>query len=235
MFYRGGPVGHNTSMRRAELIAQIADHITHLKRPPPVKIAIDGIDASGKTTLADELAAFLEQAGHPVIRASIDGFHNPREVRHQKGLVSPEGYFYDSFDYSALKKRLLDSLSENGDLHYQAAMFDFKTDADVQASVEIAPDNTILLFDGVFLQRPELDPYWDFRIFVDVPFEVALARALERDVALFGDKSMVLERYQKRYMPAQQLYIDLCHPHDHANLVVKNHDPIDAYLIVNRP
>ncbi|CAG0987847.1 partial uridine kinase, partial [Anaerolineae bacterium] len=95
-------------MHRTELIAHIADLMTRLKRPPPAKIAIDGIDASGKTILADELAAFLQQAGHPAIRASIDGFHNPREVRHQRGSLSPEGYFYDSFDYPALKKLLLD-------------------------------------------------------------------------------------------------------------------------------
>ncbi|NOG66284.1 MAG: hypothetical protein HND46_22960 [Chloroflexi bacterium] len=90
-------MGHKISMHRAELITQIAAHITRLKRPPPAKIAIDGIDASGKTTLADELAVFLQQAGHPIIRASIDGFHNPREVRHQKGPLSSEGYFYDSY------------------------------------------------------------------------------------------------------------------------------------------
>lgn len=218
-------------MYRAELMTQIADPITRLKRPPPAKIAIDGIDASGKTTLADELAVFLQQTGHPVIRASIDGFHNSREVRHQKGPLSPDGYFYDSFDYPALKKLLLDPLSENGDLHYQTAMFDFKTDANVHPSLGIAPDNAILLFDGIFLQRPELVPYWDFTIFVDVSFEVALARALERDLPLFGDKAIVLERYQKRYIPAQRHYMDLCHPRDHANLVVENDDPLNTRLI----
>ncbi|MBZ0317080.1 MAG: hypothetical protein K8L91_11730 [Anaerolineae bacterium] len=212
-------------------MTQIADPITRLKRPPPAKIAIDGIDASGKTTLADELAVFLQQTGHPVIRASIDGFHNSREVRHQKGPLSPDGYFYDSFDYPALKKLLLDPLSENGDLHYQTAMFDFKTDANVHPSLGIAPDNAILLFDGIFLQRPELVPYWDFTIFVDVSFEVALARALERDLPLFGDKAIVLERYQKRYIPAQRHYMDLCHPRDHANLVVENDDPLNTRLI----
>lgn len=222
-------------MHRAELIAQIADHINMLKRPPPAKIAIDGIDASGKTTLANELAVFLQQAGQPVIRASIDGFHNPREVRYQKGPLSPEGYFFDSFDYPTLKKRLLDPLSPNGNLHYQTALFDFRANHDVDMPVEIAPDNAILLFDGVFLLRPELSGYWDYRIFVAVSFEVSLTRALERDAALFGDKSIVLERYQKRYMPAQELYLRLCHPQDQAHLVVENDDPSNATLKLRRP
>ncbi len=218
-------------MRRTELITHITDPITRLKRPPPAKIAIDGIDASGKTTLADELAVFLQKTGYPIIRASIDGFHNSREVRHQRGSLSPDGYFYDSFDYPALKKLLLDPLSENGDLHYQTALFDFRTDGAVKAPIEIAPPNAILLFDGIFLQRPELTASWDFTIFVDVSFEVALARALERDLPLFGDKAVVLGRYQKRYIPAQQLYMDLCYPRDHANIVVENDDPLNACLI----
>lgn len=219
-------------MHRAELIAQIADHITRLKRPPPAKIAIDGIDASGKTTLADELARYLQQAGYPVIRASIDGFHNPREVRYQRGSLSPEGYFYDSFDYPVLKRLLLDPLSESGNLYYQTTLFDFKADETVPVSVEIASHNVILLFDGVFLQHPELMMSWDLRIYVEVSFEVALERALERDLALFGDRSIVIERYQKRYIPAQQLYMDLCHPQEHANIVVKNNDPTNADLIM---
>jgi uridine kinase len=34
--------------------------------------------------------------------------------------------------------------------------------------------NAILLFDGVFLLRPELDTLWDYRVFVSVDFEIAL-------------------------------------------------------------
>lgn len=218
-------------MNRADLIAEIAHYISHLQSPYPHKIAIDGIDASGKTTLANELAKFLQQTGQPVIRASIDSFHNPREIRYQRGPLSPEAYYFDAFDYPAIKKLLLDPLSENGDLHYQTAIFDFKENTDVQAATEIAPQNAILLLDGVFLQRPELVDYWDLKIFVEVSFEVALIRALERDIALFGNRETVLERYQKRYIPAQQLYLENCQPQHRADIVVKNNDPLNAILI----
>jgi hypothetical protein len=40
-----------------------------------VRVAIDGVDGVGKTTLADELVAPLQLLGRDVIRASIDGFH----------------------------------------------------------------------------------------------------------------------------------------------------------------
>jgi uridine kinase len=218
-------------MNRIDLIAEIAKRIAGLNSSYPRKIAIDGIDASGKTTLANELAEFLQQAGHPTIRASIDGFHNPREIRYQRGPLSPEGYYFDAFDYPTLKKLLLDPLSENGDLHYQTAIFDFKENADIQATIEIAPQNAILLVDGVFLQRPDLVDYWDLKIFVEVSFEMALTRALKRDIVLFGNRETVMERYQKRYIPAQQLYLENCQPHLQADIVVKNNDPSNATLI----
>jgi len=50
-------------------------------------------------TLADVLAAPLARLGRPVIRASIDGFHNPGAIRYARGKFSPEGYYFDSFDY----------------------------------------------------------------------------------------------------------------------------------------
>jgi uridine kinase len=69
---------------------------------------VDGIDGAGKTTFADELAAVLRDRGHAVIRALVDGFHNPREVRYRRGRRSAVGYYLDSFDYDRLRRVLLD-------------------------------------------------------------------------------------------------------------------------------
>jgi hypothetical protein len=49
-----------------------------------------------------------------VIRASVDGFHNPRAVRYEGGRYSPEGYFENSYNYAALKQCFLDPLSPGG-------------------------------------------------------------------------------------------------------------------------
>ncbi|HEV8191185.1 MAG TPA: hypothetical protein VGP82_06835, partial [Ktedonobacterales bacterium] len=63
-------------MTQQELLEALADHIVAL--PQRVRVAVDGIDASGKTTVADELVAPIEARRRPVIRVSIDGFHRPR-------------------------------------------------------------------------------------------------------------------------------------------------------------
>jgi uridine kinase len=69
-------------------------------------VAVDGVDGAGKTVFANSLARRLEVLGRPVIRAGIDGFHNPRSVRYRRGKDSPEGFFLDSFNYDSLKKDL---------------------------------------------------------------------------------------------------------------------------------
>lgn len=71
---------------------------------PRLAVAFDGPDAAGKTTLADRVARRL---GQPVIRAGADGFHQPRQVRYQRGGLSPDGYYRDSFDYPAITGRCL--------------------------------------------------------------------------------------------------------------------------------
>ncbi len=50
-------------MTRQDLVAVLADRIAHVKRSHPVRVAIDGVDAAGKTTLAAEHVAPHERAG----------------------------------------------------------------------------------------------------------------------------------------------------------------------------
>jgi len=220
-------------MNRLLLLDQLADQILSVECPHPIRVAIDGVDAAGKTTLANELVQPLQKQVRPVIRASIDGFHNPRAVRYKRGPDSPEGYFYNSFDYAAITARLLEPLGANGNRRYQTAVFDFRTDSPLRSPVEHAPDNAILLFDGVFLLRSELYPYWDFKIFVDVGFETAVERATQRDQYLFGTAKDARRRYWKRYVPGQRLYLQRHNPRGYADVVIKNDDPMNPTMHIN--
>jgi uridine kinase len=47
----------------------------------------------------------------------------------------------------------------------------------------LAQDDATLIADGAFLQRPELDGYWDLVIWLDVGFDVVLRRGIARDQA----------------------------------------------------
>jgi uridine kinase len=220
-------------MSRSSLLTELVEHILSIECSHPVRVALDGVDAAGKTALADELAPLIEKRGRPVIRASVDGFHRPRAQRYRQGPDSPEGYYEDAFDYPAICRNLLIPLGSGGDRRYRCAAFDYRTDTALADPPLLAPPNAILLVDGVFLLRPELNAHWDYRIFVHADFEVTLQRALRRDRALFGSSEETRRRYQQRYIPGQCIYLQSVRPDLLADVVVDNNDPGNAHIVNN--
>ena len=222
-------------MTGGHIIRELGGLICKVERHHPVRIAIDGVDAAGKTTLADELALVLEETGRPVVRASVDGFHNPRAIRCQQGVDSPEGYYRDSFNHAAILKDLLIPLGPGGDRKIRRVIFDYRLDSPIDNSPLEAPANSILLFDGVFLLRPELRDCWDFSIFVDVDFDVSVPRAVERDLVnskAESDRKALLAKYNQRYVPGQKIYFAEAKPQRRADVIVVNNDFQNPRLVV---
>jgi uridine kinase len=210
---------------RDEMLDGLAQEVGSVTVAHPIRVALDGRPASGKTMLADEIAAVLRQQGRFVIRASIESFLLPRAVRYRRGELSAEGNYYDSFDYDALKRVLLGPLGPGGNRGYRRAVYDKQTDTPLTQSFATAPADAALLFEGVFLMRPELVDMWDLTIFVSVDFEETVARARERDKTLYGSSAQVEHRFRMRYGPSQELYFNLVRPTDRANIVVHNDEP----------
>jgi len=211
-------------MTREQAVREVAEAIVAVERPHPVRVAVDGVGASGKTVFADALAEEVRRGGRDVVRVSIDGFHNPAATRTRQGADSPRGYYEDSFDYGAFTSHVLEPLGPGGSRSIRRAVFDFRTDSPVDSPVEdVAPD-AVLIVDGIFLLRPELLAGWDYRVFVEVDFDVALARALTRDLVLFGSAEAVEERYRARYIPGEKHYLDTVGPATLADVVIENND-----------
>ena len=212
-------------MDRDALLDQLADAILAVRQPHPTRVGIDGVDGAGKTWLADELAPVLAAHGVPVIRASVDGFHHPRALRYRRGRRSPRGFYEDSYNHDVLHTALLEPLAPDGSRAYRTAVFDWRTDGVVVEPTLQAPEDAVLVFDGIFLHRPELRAAWDFSIFVDVTFETSLRRNLIRYEAEHGRvDAMVAEDFHTRYAPGQRLYLDACHPRSLASVVIDNND-----------
>jgi uridine kinase len=235
----GPPVA--SPLSRAELLALLADSVEDRSAGRPVRVAIDGVAASGKTTIADELAVVLRQRGRHVIRACGDGFHRPRNERYRRGQYSAQGCYQDTFDYPALTGLLLDPLGPGGTLEYQTAVFDHHTDTSeaielmqlavrrhgmaVRPVAATAPADAVLVLDGVFLLRPELRDRWDLKIHLSVQASEILRRARIRDLGVFGSIEEVDRRYRSRYLPAQEIYQADDRPMEQADFIVINDDP----------
>lgn len=99
----------------------------------------------------------------------------------------------------------------------------------------MAAEDAVLLFDGVFLMRPELNGSWDLRILVLAAFEESLRRAPVRDIASLGSAERVEERFRTRYMPSQAHYFATVKPADMAEVIVENDDPHHPAWLVREP
>lgn len=208
---------------REELLRHLADAVGTVRVAHPVRVAVDGPPAAGKTTLADELAVVLREQGHDVIRATIESFLFPEAQRYRRGEYSAEGCYLDNHDYDALNRVLLDPLGPSGDRRIQHAVYDRTTDTALSPTVTTAAADAVLVFDGVFLLRPELADRWDLRIFVSTAFEETVDRALVREEG-GSSAAEIVRRWRERYIPSQQYYFATVQPTDHADIVVYNDD-----------
>lgn len=204
----------------------VADDIVTLMHTGMTLVAIDGVDGAGKTHFADELAAQLRHRDVAVVRASVDGFHNPPEVRYGRGRNSPEGFFRDSYNYDALCGLLLEPL-QRGDRQFMRAVYDVHEEAPVDCqTTEDAFDRGVLIVDGIFLHRPELFHYWDYSVFLDVDFSVSIPRGAQRG---YGDPDPS-SASNSRYVEGQRMYLRECRPRGHADVVIDNNDLADAAI-----
>jgi uridine kinase len=212
------------SAARAAVVAQIADVVCASPAERPARVAVDGVTAAGKTTLAGELTVAVGGLGRPAIHLTMDGFHHPRAVRHRQGRRSPDGYYEDAFDVEAFARLVLVPLGPGGDRRYRERIHDLDSDETVDEPAREAPADAVLVVDGSFLQRPELFAHWDHRIFVETSLEVARERGVVRDAGLLGGRQSAEELYGERYHAACRRYLAEVDPVARATLVLRNDD-----------
>src|SRR5919109_5314073 len=130
-------------------------------------------------------------------RVTLDDHLRRPEERYRRGRESPEGYYLDSFNLDAFRDAVLSSGA------------------------------AIVVADGVFLLRSELDDLWDVRVFVDCSREEILRRARVRD-------SDAAPLYRTRYLPAQERYRRAHRPEERADAVVDNSAPASPRIYGGR-
>ena len=92
-----------------------------------------------------------------------------------------------------------------------------------------AAPGDILVFDGIFLHRPELCGYWDYSIFLEVGVAVSMARCAQRD----GTSPDPQAPANHRYVEGQQRYLRECEPWQYATVVINN-ETVESPRIVAR-
>ncbi|MGW0641657.1 uridine kinase [Streptomyces badius] len=209
------------SAERSALTAAIADRVRD-RGPGRITVGIDGFTAAGKTSFGHELAARIAESGRPALRATLDDFKNPWKDRHLYDRESGEGYYRNAYDYDAAKRLLLDPFRWPEAESCALCSIDPLTQENHAAETTPLTPDSVLIVDGVFAFRPEIDAYWDFRIWMDVDAELSVRRGAERDQNWAGSDAEAIHR--NRYLVAERLYLDEVDPLPRMDAVVDNTD-----------
>lgn len=192
----------------------------------PVRVAVDGVTASGKSTCARWLAEAVVAQGRSALHVTMDGFHHRRAHRYRQGRASAAGYYEDAYDFGALISHVLDPLGPNGSGCIRRRVIDLASDELVEDAPEYVPSDAILVVDGTFLHRPPLPDYWDYSIFVDTPFDVARSRGIARDADALGGAQAAGDAFDQRYHAACRIYLREVGPREKATRVIPGIDSL---------
>jgi uridine kinase len=215
------------------IVSTVSEQLLRIKSASPLVIGLNGVDGAGKTEFVKRLKAKLQKDSvRQVESVSIDGFHNPREVRYAKGRRSAEGFYRDSFNLEAFEKEVLKTLASSKP-QFTPAIFDVKTNTPVDIDpIAVAPD-AIILVEGIFLFQDTLIPYFDVTIFLDAPFEVTFERMLVRDANSIESQQEDQQLFEERYKAGQLFYLHEFTPKERADVVIDNSNFNDPKVVKN--
>lgn len=213
------PLPRTVSAARVALIEQVAKRILG-SGDGRLRVGIDGPTAAGKTSFGHELAERIARTGRPVLRASLDDFKRPWRDRHLYDRESGEGYYRNAFDYAAVTELLLEPAASSGSGSCVLCSIDPLTQVDHSAVITRAAPDAVLIVDGVFAFRPEINDHWDFRIWLQVDSDVSVRRGAERDQDWAGSAAETVHR--DRYLVAERIYIDEVDPVRLVDVAINN-------------
>lgn len=151
-------------------------------------VAIDGPAAAGKSTLADRLAErFSAQIFH------MDDFFLQPHQRSAQRLAQPGG----NVDHERFLEEVLLPLQSGPPFEYRA--YDCRSGLMQARQAQQAP---LYVVEGAYSLRPELQPHYDLRVFLDVDPDLQAARILKRN----GDA--LAQRFFKEWIPLENAYFE---------------------------
>ena len=204
------PVHHSKAYRNAEApayriinarLARQLPILCSLSGKTHAVIAIDGRCASGKTTLAADLA---DTIGAGIVH--MDDFFLPAELRTSERLQAPGGNVH----YERFRTDVLPYLSSADAFSYPR--FDCSIMA-ISGQRKVA-SSPFRIVEGAYSCHPELANYMTLRVFSDITSDEQQRRIISRD----GINAW--EQFRTRWIPMEERYLDAFSIREKADIVL---------------
>jgi uridine kinase len=154
---------------KKDQLEALAAEILHNYGTGRTIVAVEGDSLEAAGLFADDLAEALQIAGERVrvFRASLSNFHRPRVDRESAPLPPAQAYYENAFDYSVLRRVLVEPFRAGGSTGFVLAAFDAQRDTAMQSKWTTAGANAVLVVDGEFVNRPEISGLWNYSVWLD--------------------------------------------------------------------
>jgi hypothetical protein len=196
------------STPRVEYLRTLAAEILNLNGRGRVIVAVDGADHAARTAFADDLAAVFDEADKPAFRASLRYFQRSREQQGEFGADTPERFYRHGYDYSALRRVLLEPFRLGGSTAFVTQVFDPDRDTWIEPTWTTAPADAFLVIDGEFALRGELRDGWNYRILLESEATSEADYLYQREERPRQVASAVID-LSERHQP-QRVFSDSC-------------------------
>ncbi len=183
-------------------------------------VGIDGLGGAGKSAITELLKTQLQNSNYYPVVLHIDDFIYPRYIRYDEFKEEWYCYYNIQWRYDYLIKEILLPVREGIEIDKQVELYEKENDLYILEQIKI-PQGSILLIEGIFLQRKEIKEYFDYMVYIELPKDIRLSRVINRDTYIGDDKDIKL-KYERRYFPAEDKYIEEYCPAENADFVLEN-------------
>ena len=182
-------------------------------------IGIDGLGGAGKSTFSNSLYSLLVEKGYSVTLLHIDDFIHPKNIRYNSNYEEWYCYYNLQWRYDYILENIITPIKRGDVLNKDIELYNKDDDTYYSCNINV-PLGSIVIIEGIFLQREELQNAFNYTIYIDVSESVRLDRVLKRDLYI-GDTSQIQQKYENRYFPAERRYIAECSPAQKADITIK--------------
>ena len=151
----------------------------------------------------------------PDVPINIFFEREPVAIRYA-GPDEADNYYDKSFNLDLIIDKFLNPIYRDKSLSLKLKTLDLQTDDYTNERTYNIKPETIVIFEGVFLFRRDLAPYIDLKVFLNILFVESKKRAVVRDPQAY------VEKYDVKYLPAQQKYLTLYPPDQIADIFIDN-------------
>ena len=169
-------------------------------------IGIDGLGASGKTTVANQLAEL--HSGVTIIHT--DEFYKPKHGRSPVLGVVPGQVISPDFDWDRLDAQVFQPILRGLLVKYQN--YDWRADT-WGDWIEIPPGSWIIIV-GVYALQSRFLPYYDYTIWCELSREERIRRMTEHE------GRGIAEIWQQKWLPREENYLAVDAPDKRASIVL---------------